>query len=117
MTTRRSIKLVPSWIKPILLVAFAALVTGACKEQGGSSGGSPSTGGMPSPSGGGMPSPTPGKAGGGIAPKRKHDPMQGYAVLDKIKEQPTPEMLAARKADVRALYEQRVLGKGPIVAE
>ncbi|MFL4470245.1 DUF805 domain-containing protein [Tateyamaria armeniaca] len=48
---------------------------------------------------------------------RKHDPMQGYAVLDKIKEDPTPEMIAARKAEVRALYEQRVLGKGPIVAE
>lgn len=56
----------------------------------------------------------PAPAGG---PKRKHDPMQGYAVLDKIKEKPTPEMLAARKAEVRALYEQRVLGKGPVVAE
>lgn len=48
---------------------------------------------------------------------RKHDPMQGYAVLDRINEVPTPEMLAARKAEVRALYEQRVLGKRPIVAE
>ncbi|MEO9576423.1 MAG: DUF805 domain-containing protein [Tateyamaria sp.] len=68
--------------------------------------------------GGGMPSPTPSMGGGGgIAPKRKHDPMQGYAVLDKIKEEPTPEMLAARKAEVRALYEQRVLGKTPVVAE
>ena len=67
--------------------------------------------------GGGTPLPTGGPAGSGGAPKRKHDPMQGYAVLDKIKEEPTPEMLAARKAEVRALYEQRVLGKGPIVAE
>ena len=48
---------------------------------------------------------------------RKHDPMQGYAVLDRIKQEPTPEMRAARKAEVRALYEQRVLGKGPVVAE
>lgn len=48
---------------------------------------------------------------------RKHDPMQGYAVLDRINDKPTPEMLAARRAEVRALYEQRVLGKGPAVAE
>ncbi len=67
--------------------------------------------------GGGMPSLKPRAGGGGLAAQRKHDPMQGYAVLDKIKEQPTPEVLAARKAEVRALYERRVLGKGPIVAE
>ena len=48
---------------------------------------------------------------------RKHDPMQGYAVLDKVNKEPTPEMRAARKAEVRALYEQRVLGKPPVVAE
>ena len=48
---------------------------------------------------------------------RPHDPMQGYAVLDQIKVEPTPEMIAARKAQVRALYEQRVLGKAPMVAE
>jgi len=48
---------------------------------------------------------------------RKHDPMQGYAVLDRINDEPTPEMIAARRAEVRALYEQRVLGKGPVVAE
>lgn len=48
---------------------------------------------------------------------RKHDPMQGYAVLDRINDKPTPEMLAARRAEVRALYEQRVLGKAPAVAE
>ncbi|WP_299723797.1 DUF805 domain-containing protein [uncultured Tateyamaria sp.] len=48
---------------------------------------------------------------------RKHDPMQGYAVLDRVNAPVTPEMQAARKAEVRALYEQRVLGKGPIVAE
>ena len=48
---------------------------------------------------------------------RKHDPMQGYAVLDKINAPVTPEMVAARKAEVRALYEQRVLGRAPIVAE
>ena len=41
-------------------------------------------------------------------------------VIDLISDtvtKPTPEMLAARKAEVRALYEQRVLGKSPIVAE
>ncbi len=48
---------------------------------------------------------------------RKRDPMQGYAVLYNLDKKPTPEMQAARKAEVRALYEQRVLGKGPIVAE
>jgi len=48
---------------------------------------------------------------------RPHDPMQAYAVLDRINAKPTPEMLAARKAEVRALYEQRVLGKSPMVAE
>ena len=42
---------------------------------------------------------------------RPHDPMQGYAVLDRINEQPSAEMIAARKAQVRALYEQRVIGK------
>ena len=45
---------------------------------------------------------------------RPHDPMQGYAVLDQAKAEPTPDMIAARKAEVRALYEQRVLGKAPI---
>lgn len=47
----------------------------------------------------------------------KRDPMQGYAVLFELDKKPTPQMQAARKAEVRALYEQRVLGKGPIVAE
>lgn len=42
---------------------------------------------------------------------RAHDPMQGYAVLDRINEKPTPEVIAARKEEVRALYEQRVLGR------
>ena len=63
---------------------------------------------------GSMPTPKTDPSGG---PTRKHDPMQGYAVLDRINEKPTPEMLAARKAEVRALYESRVLGKGPVVAE
>lgn len=58
-----------------------------------------------------------GKGHHGGAGPRPHDPMQGYAVLDRINTKPTPEMLAARKAEVRALYEQRVLGKSPIVAE
>ena len=64
--------------------------------------------------------PRPRSGGQGRAPSagpRPHDPMQGYAVLDRINKKPTPEMLAARKAEVRALYEQRVLGRSPIVAE
>lgn len=49
--------------------------------------------------------------------KRTHDPMQGYAVLDRVNAPVTPEMQAARKAQIRALYESRVLGKGSAVAE
>lgn len=40
-----------------------------------------------------------------------HNPMQGYAYLEASRQTPTPEMLAKRKAQVRALYEQRVLGQ------
>ncbi len=47
----------------------------------------------------------------------RHDPMQGYAVLDRAKAEPTPEMIAARKAEVHALYRQRVLGENPVPAE
>jgi len=53
----------------------------------------------------------PRKPGSGLRP---HDPMQGYAVLDRAKSAPTTADVAARKAEVRALYERRVLGKGPI---
>ncbi|MEM6372946.1 MAG: DUF805 domain-containing protein [Pseudomonadota bacterium] len=67
--------------------------------------------------GGGTPPATPGTGNGKGGKPRKHDPMQGYAVLYKVNDAPTPEMIAARKAEVRALYEQRVLGKAPIVAE
>lgn len=56
----------------------------------------------------------PRKTGAGT---RKHDPMQGYAVLSKINVPPSPEIKAARKAEVRALYEARVLGKVPVAAE
>ena len=42
---------------------------------------------------------------------KPHDPMQGYAYLEHARKAPTPEMLAERKAQVRALYEQRVLGQ------
>ena len=40
---------------------------------------------------------------------KTHNPMQGYAYLEQSRLAPTPEMVAARKAQVRALYEQRVL--------
>ena len=42
---------------------------------------------------------------------KPHDPMQGYAYLEASRQAPTPEMLADRKAQIRALYEQRVLGQ------
>jgi len=44
---------------------------------------------------------------------RPHDPVQGHAVLDRVEAEPTPDMIAARGAELRALCEQRVLGKGP----
>lgn len=56
----------------------------------------------------------PGASGGGA---KRHDPMQGYAVLDRAKAAPTPEMIAARKAEVNALYRQRVLGESVVPAE
>ncbi|MEP5633674.1 MAG: DUF805 domain-containing protein [Tateyamaria sp.] len=56
---------------------------------------------------GGFGGPRRSKSGGG-----SHDPMQGYASLDRAKQSTTAEMQAARKAEVRALYEQRVLGRG-----
>lgn len=46
------------------------------------------------------------KPGGGT-----YDPMQGYAALDRTNHGTNEEMQAARKAEVRALYEQRVLGR------
>ncbi len=69
MKNRQSCTAVRSWIKPLLLIALAALVTTGCKESSSSSGGAgipapPSAGGIP---GGGMPSPPspPGGSPGG----------------------------------------------------
>lgn len=42
-------------------------------------------------------------------PDGKADPMQGYAILDRLKEEPSPEMIAARKQEVRDYYRTRVL--------
>jgi uncharacterized membrane protein YhaH (DUF805 family) len=67
--------------------------------------GSPPNGGLRP---GGRPRPM---TTGASGQQRPHDPMQGYAVLDRINDKPSPEVVAARKAQVRALYEQRVLGK------
>jgi len=64
MKASQSTLSIPSWVKPLLFIAFAAAVAGACKEQSSSSSG----GGMPSPpSGGGMPAPPgpPAPPGGG----------------------------------------------------
>ena len=47
----------------------------------------------------------------------KADPMQGYATLSRAQDASSADMQAARKAEVRALYEQRVLGITPAPAE
>lgn len=39
----------------------------------------------------------------------KPDPMQGYAALDRLKAQPTPEMMQARKQEIHDYYRSRVL--------
>lgn len=44
----------------------------------------------------------------GVA-KNKRDPMQGYAVLDRLHDEPTEEMRAARKQEVRNYYRERVM--------
>ena len=44
----------------------------------------------------------------GIA-KNKRDPMQSYAVLDRLHDEPTEEMRAARKQEVRDYYRERVM--------
>ena len=41
------------------------------------------------------------------------NPYAGYALLDQMRAGPTPEMIAARKEAVSALYKQRVLGQAP----
>lgn len=45
----------------------------------------------------------------GSSSQKSHDPMQGYAALDRLKEEPTEDMLAARKQEVRDYYRARVL--------
>ena len=59
MIQTRLFKSVPGWIKPVVVVSLALLVSFGCKEQSSSS---PPSGGMPPPSGGGMPAPP----GGGM---------------------------------------------------
>lgn len=41
--------------------------------------------------------------------RKRHDPMQGYAVLERLREEPTPEVIAARKANIHDYYKTRVL--------
>lgn len=41
--------------------------------------------------------------------RRRHDPMQGYAVLERIRQEPTSEMIAARQANIHDYYKSRVL--------
>ena len=62
MIQTRLFKSAPGWIKPVVVVSLALLVSFGCKEQSSSSppsGGAPPPpgGGMPAPPGGGMPSP------------------------------------------------------------
>ena len=54
-----------------------------------------------------------------ITPQRdiKHNPYAGYALLDQARQEPTPEMIAARKAQVSELYRTRVLGQKPTPQE
>lgn len=42
--------------------------------------------------------------------RRRHDPMQGYAVLERLRDEPTPEMIAQRQANIHEYYKSRVLG-------
>lgn len=39
----------------------------------------------------------------------KRDPMQAYAILDRLHEEPTEEVRAARKQEIREYYKTRVL--------
>ncbi|SHI95084.1 Uncharacterized membrane protein YhaH, DUF805 family [Shimia gijangensis] len=41
--------------------------------------------------------------------KARHDPMQGYACLDRLHDEPSEEMQVARKQEVRDYYRARVL--------
>jgi len=52
-----------------------------------------------------------GKANG--AERKPHNPYAGNALLDRAQEEPTPEMIAARKEAVSELYRTRVLGQKP----
>lgn len=44
-----------------------------------------------------------------------HNPYAAYAALDRARQPASPEMIAARKEQVTALYQQRVLGQKPAV--
>ena len=80
MIQTRLFKSVPGWIRPVVVVSLALLVSFGCKEQSSSSppsGGMPPppSGGMPAPPGGGMPSPP----SGGTPPPSQGDGSSGDA--------------------------------------
>ncbi len=50
---------------------------------------------------------------GRAAPAKPHNPYAAYANLERSRQAPTPEMIAARKEQVSALYKQRILGQKP----
>ncbi|MBU2943607.1 DUF805 domain-containing protein [Shimia thalassica] len=50
-----------------------------------------------------------GRRSGNAKDTGRADPMQGYAILDRLKEEPSEEMIAARKQEVRDYYRSRVL--------
>ncbi|MEY1554010.1 DUF805 domain-containing protein [Yoonia sp. R2331] len=43
-----------------------------------------------------------------------HNPYAAYAALERSRQPASPEMIAARKEQVTALYQQRVLGRKPM---
>ncbi len=41
----------------------------------------------------------------------RRDPMQAYAILDRVDEEPTPEMVEARREEIREYYRTRVASR------
>ena len=56
------------------------------------------------------PSPTVSVPGhGASSPRKRKDPMQAYAILDRLQDAPDPAAIAARKEEIHAYYRTRVL--------
>ncbi len=74
MIQTRLFKSVPDWIKPVVVVSLALLVSFGCKEQSSSS---PPSGGMPPPPSGGMPAPPGGSGTPSSGGSQPPSPSQG----------------------------------------